>query len=137
MIINTDRVESLIEASHDPQLFIELYQFINRIIGGEGILYKQYEDSMTIIGYYLTPYKTNSFEGEYPLISIAPQKNNISIYIMITVDGEYLVPQYADVFGKSNTGKSCIRINKMTNAKYNGLEALLTRAISTFNAGSQ
>lgn len=133
MIISTTRVEDLIEASHDPRLFMELYQFINQITGGEGVLYKQYDDAMTIIGYYIVPYKTNSFDGEYPLISIAPQKNNISIYVMVTINGEYLVPLYGDAFGKSNVGKSCIRIKKMNEEKYDALEGLLQRAISTFN----
>lgn len=133
MIINTTKVEDLIASSHDPRLFIELYEFINKVIGGEGVLFKQHENSGTIIGYYVVPYKTNDYDGEYPLISIAPQKNNISVYVMVTVNGEYLVPKYGDIFGQSNIGKSCIRIRRMNDEKYEMLEALLRRAIDTFD----
>lgn len=133
MIINTDKIEKLIEASHNPQLFIELYQFINQVTGGEGVLFKTSPEAMTIVGYYVVPYKTSTYDGEYPLISIVPQKNNISIYVMVTIDGKFLVPEYAEVFGKSNIGKSCIRIKAMTDLKYQALEGLLEKAMATFD----
>ncbi len=132
MIITTDRVEDLIASSHNPRLFVELYQFINEQLGGEGLLFKTEPSSMTIIGYYLTPYKTSNYDGQYPLISIAPQKNNISVYVMVVVDGEYLVTKYADQFGKSNCGKSCIRIKSMNDAKYTALASLLEEAMLSF-----
>lgn len=133
MIISTDKIEDLIESSHDPLLFVDLYQFINEVIGGEGVLFRSEPSGMTIVGYYVVPYKTTTENTEYPLISIVPQKNNISVYVMVTINGEFLVPKYADVFGKSNVGKSCIRIKSMNEDKYEALEQLLHRAISTFD----
>lgn len=133
MIINTTKVEELIASSHNPRLFLELYEFINKVVGGEGVLFKQHDDSGAIIGYYIVPYKTTNYDGEYPLISIAPQRNNISVYVMVVIDGEYLVPKYSEVFGSSNVGKSCIRIKTMNEHKYQQLEQLLREAIATFD----
>ncbi|WOO87058.1 DUF1801 domain-containing protein [Mollicutes bacterium LVI A0039] len=131
MIIKAKKVEELISESHNPQLFKALNEFISKITAEEGVIFKTSPDSMSVIGYLFKPYQTTTYDGVYPLISIAPQKNNISIYVMVVRDGQYLVPKYASEFGKSNCGKSCVRIKTMTDLKYSALEQLLAEAVAS------
>lgn len=131
MIINTNSIDTLIATSHNPQLLSQIYYFMNEVIGDEGKLFTSDSSPMSMIGYCFVPYKTAVNTAPYPLISIAPQKNNISIYIMGVVDGQFIVPNYAPIFGKSNIGKSCIRIKTMNEDKYEALAEILKRTIAT------
>ncbi len=134
MIIKTDKLEGLTKGSNNPELFQQLYEFINKVTNTKGKLFKTPSSNMSVIGYYIQPYKTTTYESKYPMISIAPQKNNISVYVMVVVDGEYLATKYSDVFGKSNVGKSCIRIKKMNKQRYEALEKLIHEAVKVINS---
>lgn len=52
-------------------------------------------------------------EIKWPVISMASQKNYVSVYVCAVVDGEYIAEKYKDSLGKVNVGKSCIRFNKI------------------------
>lgn len=58
-----------------------------------------------------TNYKKEQLD--WPVISIASQKNYVSIYVCAVDGGEYIAEKYAKELGKVNVGKSCIRFKKL------------------------
>ncbi len=128
MQIKTSHKEDLINNSHNKELFIEVLQIIEEKLKQEGSVFTYNE--MSMIGFYFVDYKNTCYDGKFPMVSIAPQKNNISVYIMDVIDGKYLVETYAAPFGKSNYGKSCIRIKKLNEDRINALNTMLDIVIN-------
>lgn len=117
---------NLANNAHNPQLFMELVDYFDRSLNSKGQLFSPNPTNpMTMVGYHLVDYKNTCYDGKWPLLSIAPQSNNISIYAMIFENDDYLVPNLQQYFGKSNCGKSCIRIKSMTPLKYQGLDIII------------
>lgn len=128
MNVHVSDLKAMARCSHDPLLFLELVDFLNETLDEPGILFESDSASkMQMIGYRFVDYQNSNYNGKWPLVSIAPQMNNISIYIMAVNEAGYLVPQYAHFFGKSNCGKSCIRVKHMSDKKYEGLYELLNQ----------
>jgi uncharacterized protein YdhG (YjbR/CyaY superfamily) len=50
---------------------------------------------------------------KWPVISMASQKNYVSVYVCAVVDGQYIAEKYKDDLGKVSVGKSCIRFKKL------------------------
>lgn len=50
---------------------------------------------------------------KWPVISMASQKNYVSVYVCAVLDGEYVAEKYKDTLGKVSVGKSCIRFKKL------------------------
>ncbi len=69
-------------------------------------------------------------KGVYPLISISPQKNSISIYVTGLKDGLPLPAHYKSALGRVNTGKSCIRFTKIENLNLDVLKQVILDAIT-------
>ncbi len=128
MIIHTTKMTELAKSSHDPKLFTELVEYLDSLIGEQGTLFESMNESkMTMVGYKLTDYKNSCYDGKWPIVSIAPQKSTINIYIMaVDIEGNFLVPKYQEYFGKSNCGKSCIRVRSMNDIKYAGLYRIIS-----------
>ncbi len=84
-------------------------------------------DNTTILGYAFAPYKNSCYDGFWPIISIAPQKNNLSLYFMLFENGNSVVKQYAHIFGKSNVGVSCIRLKKLNEEKLDAIRELVSK----------
>ena len=80
-----------------------------------------------MLGYGLVPYQTKSMKepGEWPLLAIAAQKNYISIYACVVIDGQYIAEKYKSQLGKVNCGKSCIRFKRLSDINTCGLQTLL------------
>lgn len=67
-----------------------------------------------MLGYGAFPYKNYKKEMiRWPTISLANQKNYLSIYICSVSNGKYLAETYKDTLGKVQVGKSCIRFKKI------------------------
>jgi hypothetical protein len=79
-------------------------------------------DTITLLGYGKMDWFNKQESGVWPLISIAPQKNYISIYIAAKKEDVYLPEFYKDRLGKVSIGKNCIRIGKLKNVN---IEVLL------------
>ena len=69
--------------------------------------------SITMIGYGEMTWMNKSSSGVWPLISVAPQKGNISIYVAAEKDGVPLATIYKKRLGKTNNGKNCIRFKRL------------------------
>lgn len=69
--------------------------------------------SFTMAGYGEIPGDDESEEDSWPLISVAPQKRTVNLYIAAEKDGVPLPQYFVDSFGKSAVGKSCIRISSV------------------------
>jgi uncharacterized protein YdhG (YjbR/CyaY superfamily) len=52
-------------------------------------------------------------EIKWPVLSMASQKNYVSVYVCAVVDGEYVAEKYKESLGKVSVGKSCIRFKKL------------------------
>jgi len=48
-------------------------------------------------------------EGDTAVVSLASQKNHISVYMCATEDDEYLAEKNKERLGKVSVGRSCIR----------------------------
>jgi hypothetical protein len=67
-----------------------------------------------MLGYGLFPYKSYKKEMlEWPVISLANQKNYISIYVCAIHNGKYVAETYKKDLGNVSVGKSCIRFKKI------------------------
>jgi uncharacterized protein YdhG (YjbR/CyaY superfamily) len=52
-------------------------------------------------------------EIQWPVISIASQKNYVSVYVCAVIEDEYIAEKFKDDLGNVNVGKSCIRFKKL------------------------
>lgn len=83
-------------------------------------------------GYGSFKYKNYKKElVDWPVVSLASQKNYISLYICAVDGGEYLAEKHKDKLGKVSVGKSCIRFRKIEDLNLNGLGEVLKQAART------
>lgn len=73
------------------------------------------EPSMVGIGYGSYPAHTPSSMGCWPIIGLAPQKNNVSLYVMGEIEGLPVLMHYDTRLGKASCGKTCLRFTKFEN----------------------
>ena len=85
--------------------------------------------SITMIGYGEMTWMNKSSSGIWPLISVAPQKGNISIYVAAEKGGVPLATIYKKRLGKTNNGKNCIRFKRLADVSMNELRNAILDAI--------
>ena len=76
-------------------------------------------------------FKTKDYKKEiieWPVISLASQKNYISLYVCSVVNGKYLAEKYKDKLGKVNVGKSCIRFKRLEDLNLDVVKKVLVEA---------
>lgn len=113
MNVQAETIEELFVKSGNHE---ELFRSIDQIIQNSAPSLKRQlfsKKSITMIGYGEMPLKEGSDQEVWPLISLAPQKNSVNIYISGEKDGLALPQYYKEHFGKSAVGKSCIRIKSL------------------------
>jgi hypothetical protein len=99
----------------------ELFQFICK-------LFPQYKPFILVgmIGWKPYHYKSKSGrEGDWATISLASQKNYISVYACAVDGAEYVAEKYKKLLPKASIGKSCIRFKKAGDIDYPILKKLL------------
>lgn len=62
---------------------------------------------------------------DWPTVSLASQKNYISLYICSVQNGEYVAEKYKNEMGKVSVGKSCIRFKKITDLNLDTLAKVI------------
>ena len=92
-----------------------------------------------MLGYGLVPYQTKAMKepGEWPLLAIAAQKNYISVYACVVIDGQYIAEKYEPQLGKVNCGKSCIRFKKLSDVNMIGMRTLLRDIDTRYQSGEK
>lgn len=80
-------------------------------------------------GYGMFKYKNHKKEMiDWPVVSLASQKNYISLYVCSVVDGQYIAERHKDKLGKVSVGKSCIRFKKVDDLNLDELRKVLQSA---------
>ena len=84
-----------------------------------------------MLGYGSFPYKNHRNETlEWPVISLANQKQYVSIYVCSVIDGKYVAETHKRELGKVSVGKSCIRFKKIEDVNLPGLKKVIRIAAS-------
>ena len=82
-----------------------------------------------MIGYGSFPWRNSKNEAiTWPVISLANQKNYVSIYVCAVDGGKYIAESHAKELGKVNVGKSCIRFKKLEDINLPMLKKVLQLA---------
>ncbi len=82
-----------------------------------------------MLGYGSFPYLNAKKEMvQWPVISLANQKQYVSLYVCAVIDGKYLAETHKKDLGNVNVGKSCIRIKKMEDVNLDALKKVLKLA---------
>lgn len=92
-----------------------------------------------MLGYGMQQYKTKSMkeESEWPVVALAAQKNYISLYICVLIDGQYMAEVYADRLGKVSCGKSCVRFKKLADLNLDTVKEMLVEINRRFENGEK
>jgi len=86
--------------------------FAHNMLGYGGFKYKNYKKEII----------------DWPLISLASQKNYISLYICAVDKDGYIAEKNQDQLGKVSVGKSCIRFKKVEDINLEGLKKVIKLA---------
>lgn len=79
-----------------------------------------------MLGYGSFPYLNYKKEKiTWPTVSLANQKNYISIYVCSIDKGQYVAEKYKKELGKVSVGKSCIRFKKLDDLNLPTLKKIL------------
>lgn len=80
-----------------------------------------------MLGYGRFQYKNSKKElVDWPVISLASQKNYMSLYVCsISDSGEYVAEEFKDKLGKVSVGKSCIRFKKLDDLNLDAVKEVL------------
>lgn len=82
-----------------------------------------------MIGYGAFPYKNYKKEMiEWPVISLANQKQYVSLYVCAVENGKYLAEKSKKELGNVSVGKSCIRFKKIEDVNLDALKKVLKAA---------
>jgi hypothetical protein len=82
-----------------------------------------------MLGYGSFTYKNNKKEElDWPTVSLASQKNYISLYVCAVQNGEYIAEKHKNELGKVSVGKSCIRFKKIEDLDLKTLERVIKLA---------
>lgn len=82
--------------------------------------------SYNMLGYGSFPYRNYKNESiTWPTVSLANQKNYISMYVCSVTDGQYAAEKFKKELGKVSVGKSCIRFKKLEDVNLDGLKKII------------
>jgi hypothetical protein len=82
-----------------------------------------------MLGYGSFKYKNYKNEViDWPIISLASQKNYISLYVCCVMNGKYIAEQNKADLGKVSVGKSCIRFKKAKDLNIAALKKIIKLA---------
>lgn len=62
---------------------------------------------------------------DWPVVSVASQKNYVSIYVCAVDGSEYIAEKYKKELGKVSVGKSCIRFKKLSELNLETLKKII------------
>lgn len=125
MKIKADSIdEFFVNADEYQDLIISLDQIIESTLPYKKRLYKT--SSITMLGYGVI---NNEKYDNYPLISIAPQKNYVSVYVMAYKDKISLVETYKDKLGKVSSHVGCVNVKGLKDLNIDSFKSMLKDAL--------
>ena len=130
MKVNANTIEELFTASGNQES--DMREIDKLIVETAPKLKRQLFSgpSITMLGYGEMTWESKSASGVWPLIGVAPQKGNISIYVAAERDGVPLAQIYdKQRLGKVNNGKNCIRFKKLADVNVDELRNAVLDAI--------
>lgn len=86
--------------------------------------------SITMIGYGELAWQNMSKSGVWPVIAVAPQKHQVSMYVAAERDGVPLVQVYGHRLGRTNSGKNCVRFRRFQDLDVDALAELVRDAVA-------
>lgn len=96
-----------------------LHNFIQKVAPA---LYPHFAYNM--LGYGSFKYKNYKKETiDWPIVSLANQKNYMSLYVCAVQNGEYVAEKHKDELGKVSIGKSCIHFKQIADFNLKALES--------------
>ena len=82
-----------------------------------------------MLGYGSLKYLNHKKESiDWPVVALASQKQQISLYICAFEDGKFIAEKYKKELGKVSVGKTCISIKKLGDLDPKGLAKVLKLA---------
>ena len=82
-----------------------------------------------MLGYGSFPYRNYKKESiSWPVISLANQKNYVSVYVCSVEGGQYIAEKHKKELGKVSVGKSCIRFKKLEDVNLLALKKVIQTA---------
>jgi uncharacterized protein YdhG (YjbR/CyaY superfamily) len=124
--VKATTVTSYLDAVPDGRQ--ELIQFLHAFIQKSAPKLKPHF-SYNMIGYGSFPYRNYKHEPiTWPVVSLANQKNYVSVYVCCVVDGKYVAETYKKELGKVSVGKSCIRFKKLEDVNLPALKKVIQTA---------
>lgn len=124
--VKTKNEKEYIDSIDEPRKseIVELDKFIKKAVPS---LKPQFAFNM--LGYGMFHYKNKSgSEGDWSVVSLASQKNYISVYVCAVKDGKYVAETNKEKLGKVSVGKSCIRFKKLEDVNLDTLSKILKEA---------
>lgn len=86
----------------------------------------------SIVGFGRYHYKyASGREGDWPLVSFSPRKQNLTLYIMAGFAGH---DDLLKKLGKFKTGKACLYINKLADVDVPTLKELVKQSVKHMQA---
>jgi uncharacterized protein YdhG (YjbR/CyaY superfamily) len=82
-----------------------------------------------MLGYGSFKYQNYKKESvNWPTVSLASQKNYLTLYVCSVENGEYIAEKYKNELGNVRVGKSCIRFKKIEDLNLKTLEKVIKLA---------
>ena len=85
-----------------------------------------------MLGYGTFKYKNYKNEIiDWPVLSLASQKNYMSFYVCALEGGKYIAEKYKDSLGKVSVGRSCIRFKKIDDLDLDTLKKVIRLGVKS------
>lgn len=106
----------------------EAIAFLHKLIQKASPKFKPWL-AYNMLGYGTVKYTNYKKEViDWPIISLASQKNYISLYVCAIDKNGYIAEQHAKELGKVKVGKSCISFKKLEDLNLKNLDKVLKLA---------
>ncbi|MEH7413846.1 DUF1801 domain-containing protein [Neobacillus drentensis] len=118
-------VIEFIENVDHPKKREDAYQLLDIFTETTGYPAKMWGPSIIGFGSYHYKY-ASGHEGDAPFVGFSPRKAKISLYF---APGETKREELLKDFGKHNTGKGCVYINKVADIDIHVLKELINQSV--------